>query len=315
MRRSPLRPFLSVAPLWMVIALAGDAATLGAQTPQLVRERHEPACYDSIPPSAYSRVVAYAHIEGDSLPDAAARSILFSADALLQGIVERTRAALGAAPDVLPTGEPKLGDSLHVWRAVSRDLLITAYRDGHVVSRIDTVGRDSAAAVLLRRSLTELTDGGESFIWPSDDAAMALDSVHLRVALSWAGVDSAGRPHPAERKRALVALFSMLVPWEEPVRPWRMPQPHYPDVALTNGIRGTALIQFVVDTAGKPDIRTMRDLNAARAARLPGEERAAYLSFVRAAREAIEQSRYKPARIGGCTVRQLVQQPFTFDIR
>jgi hypothetical protein len=314
MRRSLLRACLPGVSL--ALLLSGGWSTLPAQMATLVpdRSRTEPSCYDSLPPSAFSRVVAYTRIEGDSLPRSASRTLLLSADALLQSVVERARAILGAPSDMLPAGEPLLGDSTHVWRALGRDLLITAYRDGHVASRVDSVGRGDAGARLLARALGEATAAGEFFVWPSDTAAKVLDSVQLRIVFSWATVDRARHPVPVSKShgRPLLPIFSMLAPWEQPVVPRKVAQPMYPGYARDNGFRGSALLQFVVDTTGLPDVSTIRDLNARRADSLPRNNRAAYDAFVRAARTSVERSKYSPAMVGGCVVRQLVQQPFTF---
>jgi hypothetical protein len=274
------------------------------------------ACYDAIPPRAFSRVAVYVQVDADSstLPAVELRSALFSADALLQGLAERVRTMLGGAIDTLPRGEPVLGDSLHVWRAVGGDLLITVHRDGRMLGRVDTTRADSGAAALFRRALEEAAKGGEFFIWPTDGAAATLDSVRLRVSFDRATVDSTGRPHEMRQRRPSLPVFSMLAPWEEPVRPHRVASPIYPEFAREHYYRGSTLLQFVVDSTGRPIVSTIRDLHASDASALSNQGRQAYDAFVRAATESVKRSRFVPARIAGCRIRQLVQLPFTFEL-
>jgi len=65
--------------------------------------------------------------------------------------------------------------------------------------------------------------------------------------------------------------------------------------------RGRALTQFIVDTAGRPDLSTYKVLQAT------GTD------VITAAREIIEGSLYTPALKGGCRVNQVVQQPYVFQ--
>lgn len=58
-----------------------------------------------------------------------------------------------------------------------------------------------------------------------------------------------------------------------------------------------ALVQFIVDTLGRPDSTSFKVLSA-RDVALPDD-----------ARRVLTQWRYRPARIGTCLVRQIVQTP------
>lgn len=62
-----------------------------------------------------------------------------------------------------------------------------------------------------------------------------------------------------------------------------------------------ALVQFVVDSAGVPHPRTYKIL----AARDP--------ELAEAGRAVVERWRFRPARVGGCAVAQLVQTPLARD--
>ena len=79
--------------------------------------------------------------------------------------------------------------------------------------------------------------------------------------------------------------------------------PVYPQELIDQGIEGTVLLRFVVDTVGRVDLVTVRVI------------REAHPGFETAVREALPRMRYRAAQLNGQKVRQLVEQPFTFRIR
>lgn len=89
---------------------------------------------------------------------------------------------------------------------------------------------------------------------------------------------------------------------DDPVRPISQPQPRYPPVLQQAGITGRVELQFVVDTTGHAEPRSFKVLRSSNKA------------FEEPAREAIMKSVFRPARIRGQAVRQLVQQAMTFSI-
>lgn len=80
------------------------------------------------------------------------------------------------------------------------------------------------------------------------------------------------------------------------------PRPRYPAELRRAGIEGSLLVQFVVDSTGRVDEKTLTFPTDAQ----PG--------FLRAVRDALVRSRYFPAELAGARVRQLVQQQFIFVI-
>lgn len=80
------------------------------------------------------------------------------------------------------------------------------------------------------------------------------------------------------------------------------PRPRYPSELQRAGIEGSLLVQFVVDSTGRVDEKTLSFPTGAQ----PG--------FLRAVRDALLRSRFFPAELAGIRVRQLVQQQFTFVI-
>jgi protein TonB len=79
--------------------------------------------------------------------------------------------------------------------------------------------------------------------------------------------------------------------------------PRYPATLRERGIEGSVTLRFVVDTAGRVEpasvvvVASTHDL------------------FAVAARATLPTLRFTPAAAGGRPVRQLVELPFTFEIR
>jgi TonB family protein len=78
--------------------------------------------------------------------------------------------------------------------------------------------------------------------------------------------------------------------------------PQYPSDLVKDGIQGSVLVQFVVDTTGFADSSSLRII------------RATHEDFARAVRAALPYMRFFPAKVGPKKVRQLVEQEFTFKI-
>lgn len=78
--------------------------------------------------------------------------------------------------------------------------------------------------------------------------------------------------------------------------------PRYPSMLASAGIEGVVLARFVVDTLGRVERGSVEISSDS------------HELFARSVREALERTRFEPARVRGRKVRQLVQQPFTFAI-
>lgn len=104
-------------------------------------------------------------------------------------------------------------------------------------------------------------------------------------------------------------------PEEEPVFAWseldvdstavRDPEsaaPVYPRALLAARVEGYALVQFVVDTLGRPSLASFRPIETTDSA------------FVRAVRDALPRMKFRPAWAAGQRVPQLVEQNFAFRI-
>jgi TonB family protein len=90
---------------------------------------------------------------------------------------------------------------------------------------------------------------------------------------------------------------------DEPVVLLHQPDLRYPAGLERLGLTGRVMVQFVVDTLGRVEASSWDPLEATH----PGFERAAF--------EALMNARFRPARLGGRLVRQLVRQSIRFDVR
>jgi TonB family protein len=79
--------------------------------------------------------------------------------------------------------------------------------------------------------------------------------------------------------------------------------PAYPPMMMAKGVEGYATMRFVVDSTGLVDLHTVQLLDATHA------------EFVQAVHEALPKMKFRPARMGTHSVRQLADQMFRFEIR
>jgi protein TonB len=78
--------------------------------------------------------------------------------------------------------------------------------------------------------------------------------------------------------------------------------PRYPDILRSAGVEGEVLAQFTVDTTGRYEKGTLKILKST------------HELFAQAVQNALPNMKFIPAEVGGRKVKQLVQQPFTFQI-
>ena len=89
---------------------------------------------------------------------------------------------------------------------------------------------------------------------------------------------------------------------DDPVAPINQVKPKYPPVLQQAGIAGSVDVQYVVGVNGRAEPESFRVLRSTNKA------------FEEPARDAIMATTYKPAKIRGQAVRQLVQQRIAFNI-
>ncbi len=89
---------------------------------------------------------------------------------------------------------------------------------------------------------------------------------------------------------------------EVPAAPLSQSGPAYPERAIRQGLSGFVTVRFIVDARGRVE-REVKILEST------SDE------FTSAVRTYLRRARYRPARVGGGTVRQLVEQRFVFELR
>ena len=285
----------------IVAAIARPAAVAAQQAAP-----RRAACLDSIPAEAMKRVPVYAAAEiadADPAPPMAVASM----DLLTQALAEQARTLLGAGAGQLPPGEPVIG-----WRQLEHQLLVVARRDGRLSWSVQPPQWlsdnhiDDAGAQHLARALQAARTKGEAFLW---DEGLRRDSVSWLVRLEPAAIADDGTVTPPGL-RAGFPVFSVRTPPIQAADVERI-RTNYPMVRI-RGFSGTVRLQFVIDTTGRAVPSTIRGIWPANEARLVGPPKFAYDSVVRVMQLALEDARFAPARIGRCTVSQLVQQAFTY---
>jgi protein TonB len=78
--------------------------------------------------------------------------------------------------------------------------------------------------------------------------------------------------------------------------------PQYPEVLRSAGIEGDVDLEFVIDTTGRAELRTVRVVSST------------HQRFTDAAVRALTRARFVPAELDGRPVRQLVRMPFGFKL-
>jgi hypothetical protein len=266
------------------------------------------ACLDAIPDSALRRVPVY--LVAVSLDSSSPRPPLHTGiDWLTQGVAQTGRTLLGGPEGVLPHGEPVVD-----WRSLDGDVLVVARRDGRIEGRVmppihaGAAWKNDAGSRFVARALDTAYARGERLLLPD---SLPSDSVAWRFHLESSLLNERGDVTPP-KVRLGIPMFSVMAPAERQVSAERV-RVRYPERLRRSGFVAKVLMQFVVDTAGRVDSTTVRDLLPPGQLALDPKDRPVYDEFIGAILLGLKRATYRPATIGGCLVRQMVQQPFTFS--
>ncbi|MFI5246500.1 MAG: M56 family metallopeptidase, partial [Gemmatimonadales bacterium] len=167
----------------------------------------------------------------------------------------------------------------------------------------------------LSRRITAMTRGSVSF-QPLRVAALGAVAVAATIAACSSRVGSdlvgpqptGGKPvaaqtlpgaHPGVVAKGVYFEYQV----EQPVMAVPgSPSPKYPDILKKAGVAGEVIVSFVVDTMGKADVTSLKVL------------RSSHELFVSSVATALPDMQFTPALVGGRKVKQLVMQPFVFQI-
>lgn len=89
----------------------------------------------------------------------------------------------------------------------------------------------------------------------------------------------------------------------EPAQLLSQPLPRYPRSMEAIAMSGRVVLQFIVDTVGSVELRSIRILEST------------HELFEEPARESVARAVFRPARLGAMPVRQLTRQPISFVAR
>lgn len=281
-------------------------AQLNEINPQLLDAR---SCVSSIPDSAFARTAVYLTM---AVRNPIPQRIPAMIANVMQAVVDRADSALGSAPPYLPNGEPRV-----TWHDIGGGLVLTWHRDGRLTWTInaDSGGppRDTTSlAHVVARSLAATIATGEVYLaWPKEAAN---DSVQFDVDFKRSRVNPDKTLAPVDASFA-IPILGVRAPWETPVAVVKHAHPAYPSELEREGVRAVVRISFVVDTTGRADPTTIRDAWPSWRPRLTGRLGKYYDRFYQAAARSITEAQFTPATVAGCKVRQLVVQPFSWEIR
>ena len=259
-------------------------------------------CLARLPDSlATGRDTAYIHA---FILDTAALVLMPEADLLAQRVAARLRDLLGGRRDTLPTGEPLIS-----WRSdIGGNVVVVAHRDGRATWHVLPPSSDDTLAVHAMDSAVALAAAqGDMVTWTHE---AGLDSAAIRLAF-----DRDVEPRYSRGVGPGFAVFAQrMAPAQRPAVLGH-PVPPYPQWLRNAGIGGHLVMEAIIDTLGRAEAGSVRDLWPAGYPRFKGSQEAAYEAFVAAARQTVLRARFTPGRIMGCAVRVRVQIPFNFQVR
>jgi hypothetical protein len=271
-----------------------------------VRLEKPTGCLASIPPPSMHRVPVFLRA---SIAEHDDTTLSLQTDLMAQDVADEFRRLLGAAGNEVPTA-----DTNFVWYSVPTELVVIAHQNGEMSARAKRSGGDFAATSLLAQAFDAARARGTArLIWPDGFKA---DSILVRLLLWPAYAGEKPKEVALGENGMKFATFYLTEPELTPAYPLPDQEPpRYPGDNMWNRFEGYVLMQFVVDSTGRADPNTIRDIWPAGKPRLSGESRTAYDDFLQSVRDWETRLLFKPARLGPCAIKQQVQQPLVFKIQ
>lgn len=300
---------MSVRRAVLVFALCTLATTgLDAQAADAPRA---PSCLDSIPAAALRPSVVYLVSQSADSLNPVRLAALPAIDQLTQAVAQRVRLLVDTGTARLPAADRLLG-----WRDLGGIVEVVLNAEGTVrwrplpVDTLEAVYVGRAGRDLMIRALDAMRADGETFVLP-DNARR--DSITFSLGYEFAARDEHDKVKTLHMRVGIPA-FTIPLPWSTPVSSLRSDGPRYPARLRQAGYQAEVLARFVVNAEGHAEPRTFSNNFPAGAVHPTGVDADAYAEFVEAVRKALPRLRFEPARVAGCAVPQVVQQPFTFRL-
>jgi hypothetical protein len=236
-----------------------------------------------------------------------ANTFATQAELLAQEVDVRLRTMLGGSESNVPDAP----STMH-WLAVPAELAIVAHSDGSMTWRGFTASGDSSAVLLLSAALDSARKhDGALMIWPDDHAP---DSIDFRLSLLQAGFQSARGFDSTYKAQMGFVAFALREPTLVPALPINdRLDIVYPNNNQFRHVTGQLIVEVVVDTTGRAEMSTFRDVWPADKPRLTGALGQYYNDFLSAIRTYAAKAKFVPASIGGCTIRQWIRIPVKFQ--
>jgi hypothetical protein len=261
------------------------------------------ACLATIPASKMHNTPVYLVADMSPVTDTA---ITLQADLMAQDVAEELRALVDSTHGAMPNADGKLP-----WYSVPAQIIVTVHADGPESWRENNADGNSSVAQLIGAALDSArAHKSTRILFPEGTHS---DSMLVRLSLmpkytGYAEQNPEGAKH--ETKFGVFYLAEPDVTLALPKPDW--PPPDYPSANESARVQGDVLIEFIVDSTGRTDPNSFRDIWPADKPRLHGYEAQYYDAFVSSLRKWEKILTFEPMRIGGCPVRQTVRLPLTF---
>lgn len=231
-------------------------------------------------------------------------AILTQSALVSQHIAVAARTALGGMGDSLPNGS-----ELGVWRQSIEHLplVIVIHRDGRFTwNHSRGAGATNAKlTAFYERVLRSIPPDSLWMVWPDDYTA---DSVAIRLDVM---SDDPYANAPSMRA-TLFPVFTAKGLARTAALVELAADPAYPKDALADSITGRVAVAVVIGTDGRADSSTMRVLEPSAAVLAASPMAHFYHEFIDATRDVVLRERFRPARIGGCVIRQVVNLSYDY---
>lgn len=292
----------------LFLASTGDlAAQSGVGDPAAEWSAHwNPAssCIAAIPVDRMYPVSVFLHA---TLSDSNNSALSAQADLMARDVAEQIRTTLGGTTVDLP---PVNGGV--TFAAVPSELIVTMHADGTTSAREVSESGDSSATTILAKAFGEVRNRGQGLIlWPKSYVA---DSLVVRLVLMPSVVRPDGSMVAYESSHIQFGAFRVPEPTESlALAKSGNPPPQYPSTVEMEGERVDLVMRYVVDSTGRAERATIRDVWPAYEPQLTGYLARDYQAFVVSTKSAIAHWYFTPARVDSCPVKQIVQMPLRFE--
>jgi hypothetical protein len=292
----------------LALALAGStAATAQAADTDTFVAPNTPEwaqCRDTLDADNLSSfMVAQEVLMQDTTP-----AMLAQVSLIAQRIAATVRAALGAPDESVPPG-----NALGMFEEGSQDVPIdiVLHRDGPTTWRSATPSAHATTpkvTAFYMQVLKSIPPDSLWIVWPD---GYSPDSLVLRLNLE----SYRKNMLLSERKIASFMVFMAHGVTEGPAIIRDKGPMVYPSDANFQSRAGRVVLQYVVDTSGRADSTTIRVLEPSDSEIDTTATGRFYREFIDASRNAVLQTQYLPAHVGGCPMRQRAHAEFTYPER